>query len=43
VLLRNRFRIACQRLNLQSSARDTLNTALFCPPAPAGSQLPLGL
>jgi DNA repair photolyase len=43
VLLRNRFRIACQRLNLQSSARDTLNTALFCPPAPAGSQLRLGL
>jgi DNA repair photolyase len=43
VLLRNRFRIASQRLNLQSSARDTLNTALFCPPAPAGSQLRLGL
>ena len=43
VLLRNRFRIACQRLNLQSSARDTLNTALFRPPAPAGSQLRLGL
>jgi DNA repair photolyase len=43
VLLRNRFRIACQRLNLNSAARDTLNTALFCPPAPAGSQLPLGL
>jgi len=43
VLLRNRFRIACQRLNLQSSARDTLNTALFCPPAAAGSQLRLGL
>jgi len=43
VLLRNRFRIACQRLNLQSSARDSPNTALFCPPAPAGSQLRLGL
>jgi DNA repair photolyase len=43
VLLRNRFRIACRRLNLNSAARDTLNTALFCPPAPAGSQLPLGL
>jgi DNA repair photolyase len=43
VLLRNRFRIACQRLNLNSAARDTLNTALFCPPAPAGSQLRLGL
>jgi DNA repair photolyase len=43
VLLRNRFRIACQRLNLNSAARDTLSTALFCPPAPAGSQLRLGL
>ena len=43
VLLRNRFRIACQRLNLNSAARDTLNTALFCPPEPAGSQLRLGL
>jgi DNA repair photolyase len=43
VLLRNRFRIACQRLNLNSAARDTLDTALFCPPAPAGSQLRLGL
>src|SRR4030088_2804756 len=42
-LLRNRFRIACQRLNLNSAARDTLNTGLFCPPAPAGSQLRLGL
>jgi DNA repair photolyase len=43
VLLRNRFRIACQRLNLNSAARDTLSTGLFCPPAPAGSQLRLGL
>ena len=43
VLLRNRFRIACQRLNLNSSARDTLSTELFRPPAPAGSQLRLGL
>jgi DNA repair photolyase len=43
VLLRNRFRIACRRLNLNSAARDTLNTGLFCPPAPAGSQLRLGL
>ena len=42
-LLRNRFRIACQRLNLNSSARDTLSTELFRPPAPAGSQLRLGL
>jgi DNA repair photolyase len=43
VLLRNRFRIACQRLNLNSSAREALNTGLFRPPAPAGSQLRLGL
>ena len=43
VLLRNRFRIACRRLNLNSAARDTLSTALFCPPAPAGSQLRLSL
>ena len=43
VLLRNRFGIACRRLNLNSAARDTLNTGLFCPPAPAGSQLRLGL
>ena len=43
LLLRNRFRIACRRLNLQPSARDPLNTTLFCPPAPAGSQLRLGL
>ncbi len=43
VLLRNRFRIACHRLNLNSAARDPLNTALFCPPAPAGAQLRLGL
>ncbi len=43
VLLRDRFRIACQRLNLNSAARDTLSTALFCPPAPAGSQLRLSL
>jgi DNA repair photolyase len=42
-LLRNRFHIACRRLNLNSAARDTLSTALFCPPAPAGSQLRLGL
>ncbi|HEY0766789.1 MAG TPA: PA0069 family radical SAM protein, partial [Steroidobacteraceae bacterium] len=43
LLLKNRFRIACQRLNLNAGARDLLSTALFCPPAPAGSQLPLGL
>jgi hypothetical protein len=43
VLLRDRFRIACRRLNLNAAARDILNTGLFCPPAPAGSQLRLGL
>jgi len=43
LLLKNRFRIACRRLNLNSSARDTLSTELFRPPAPAGSQLRLGL
>src|SRR5260370_40796668 len=36
LLLGNRFRIACRRLNLEPSARDTLNTTLFCPPAPPG-------
>jgi DNA repair photolyase len=43
LLLRSRFRIACRRLNLNASARDPLNTTLFCPPAPEGSQLRLGL
>jgi DNA repair photolyase len=43
LLLKNRFHVACRRLNLNSAARDTLSTALFCPPAPAGSQLRLGL
>jgi DNA repair photolyase len=43
LLLKNRFHIACRRLNLNSAARDTLSTALFRPPAPAGSQLRLGL
>ncbi len=42
-LLRNRFRLACQRLALRSSERDTLTTALFRPPTPAGAQLHLGL
>jgi DNA repair photolyase len=43
LLLKNRFRIACRRLNLNASSRDPLNTALFCPPVAAGSQLRLGL
>ena len=41
-LLRNRFKIACRRLNLNSSTRHTLDTALFRPPGPAGAQLHLG-
>jgi DNA repair photolyase len=43
LLLKNRFSVACRRLNLNSGARDTLNTALFRPPAPPGSQLRLEL
>jgi hypothetical protein len=42
-LLRNRFRIATRRLNLNDSARDTLNTRAFVPPALPGAQLQLGL
>jgi DNA repair photolyase len=42
-LLRNRFRLACQRLELRSSERATLTTALFRPPTTAGAQLHLGL
>jgi DNA repair photolyase len=42
-LLKNRFRLACRRLNLNASSRDPLNTTLFCPPAPPGSQMRLGL
>jgi len=41
LLLRNRFRVACGRLNLVSSARDKLCTTLFR--APAEGQLHLGL
>jgi DNA repair photolyase len=43
LLLRSRFKLACQRLNLVSSGRDTLNTAAFRPPGPHGAQLNLGL
>src|SRR5437660_5806581 len=43
LLLRNRFRLACGRLHLDPAARGALNTTLFCPPAPAGAQLRLGL
>ena len=42
-LLRNRFRLACQRLSLNTSERRPLNTALFQPPVPCGAQLNLGL
>ncbi len=41
-LLRNRFRIACQRLNLNASRREPLSTALFRAPTLPGSQLGLG-
>jgi DNA repair photolyase len=41
LLLRNRFRVACGRLNLVSSARDKLCTTLFR--APGEGQLHLGL
>jgi len=42
-LLRERFRIACRRLNLDSGTRDPLKIALFRPPATPGAQLRLGL
>jgi DNA repair photolyase len=42
-LLRNRFKLACQRLQLNSTARGALDTTLFRPPGPAGAQLRLGL
>jgi DNA repair photolyase len=41
-LLRNRFRIACRRLNLNASTRGPMSTALFKAPTPPGSQLGLG-
>ena len=41
-LLRNRFKLACRRLNLESSARHTPDTALFRPPGEGGAQLQLG-
>jgi DNA repair photolyase len=43
LLLRNRFRLACRRLNLNVSGRDALTTALFTPPGSPGAQLRLGL
>jgi DNA repair photolyase len=41
-LLRDRFRIACRRLNLNASRREPMSTALFRAPTPAGGQLGLG-
>jgi DNA repair photolyase len=41
-LLRSRFRIACQRLDLNAARRGPLSTALFRPPTPPGAQLGLG-
>jgi DNA repair photolyase len=43
LLLRNRFRVACRRLNLVSSARDALRTTHFRPPGPRQAQMQLGL
>jgi len=43
LLLRNRFKLACQRLGLDCAARGTLDTGRFRPPGPAGAQLRLGL
>ena len=42
-LLRNRFRLACQRLSLNVNERQVLNTTLFQPPSLPGAQLNLGL
>jgi DNA repair photolyase len=43
LLLRNRFRIACARLKLATSGRDTLSTTLFRAPGPQQAQLHLGI
>jgi len=43
LLLRSRFKLACQRLKLNSTTRGSLDTTLFRPPGPAGAQLRLGL
>ncbi len=42
-LLRQRFRLACQRLGLNCTSRSPLNTRLFTAPTPASSQLRLDL
>jgi len=43
LLLKNRFRLACRRLNLNVTGRDALSTTLFRPPVGPGGQLRLGL
>jgi DNA repair photolyase len=42
-LLRERFRIACRRLGLNSGRDTPLDTSLFTAPTPPGAQLRLGL
>jgi DNA repair photolyase len=42
-LLRQRFRLACQRLSLNSTPRAAPTTALFTPPTAPSPQLRLGL
>jgi hypothetical protein len=42
-LLRERFRIACERFELRTRSRELLNTALFVPPRPNEPQLRLDL
>ncbi|HWZ63341.1 MAG TPA: PA0069 family radical SAM protein [Steroidobacteraceae bacterium] len=41
LLLRSRFKLACQRLKLNSTARGALDTTRFRPPGQAGAQLQL--
>jgi DNA repair photolyase len=43
LLLKSRFKLACQRLGLNSASRGVLDTTRFRPPGPAGAQLRLGL
>jgi len=42
LLLGSRFKLACQRLGLNSSSREALDTTRFRPPGPAGAQMQLG-
>jgi len=41
LLLRNRFKLACQRLGLDSGSRDALDSTRFRPPGAAGAQMQL--